>query len=62
MNDSPHANSDPEPAPLKHADAERVTDDQSAEVPSSQETEAKEIEEDPAAAPPQSPLRDAKGG
>jgi hypothetical protein len=62
MSDSPQPTDNPEPAPLKHVDAERVTEDEVSEVPSSQDTEAADIDEDPAANPPPSPLRDVKGG
>lgn len=51
---------DQDPAPLRHSDAERVSREQSAQVPSSENTE--ELEDDPAHNPPDGPLRDVKGG
>ena len=44
---------DQAPAPLEHADAERVPD---------AERSAAEIEDDPAQSPGEGPLRDIKGG
>jgi hypothetical protein len=52
---------DPDPAPSKHSDAERVgsgADGSEGEAG----TMASEIENDPAHNPPESVLRDVKGG
>jgi hypothetical protein len=46
---------DQDPAPLEHADAERASE-ASEDVPTG------EIEDDPAADPPDGPLKDIKGG
>jgi hypothetical protein len=56
---SPEHGEDQDPAPLEHTDAERVTREESEQVPSS-ETEG--LEQDPARNPPDGPLRDVKGG
>lgn len=49
-----------DPAPLAHSDAERATEEQSKQVPSEQDAES--VADDPAANPPDGPLKDVKGG
>lgn len=51
-----------DPAPLEHADAERVTEEQADRVPTSEDVGGGSLEDDPARNPPEGPLRDVKGG
>ncbi len=60
MNDesTPH-DEDQDPAPVEHADAERVTGD---EAGSGSPPPADDIEDDPSQSPQDESLRDLKGG
>jgi hypothetical protein len=53
---------DRDPAPLQHTPAERVTEEEGHRVASPEEAGTASYEQDPAADPPEGPLRDLKGG
>lgn len=60
-NDEARENPGQDPAPLEHADAERVTSEEGSTVPDA-DTEATQIDENPSANPRDPDLRDVKGG
>jgi hypothetical protein len=57
MSDHPERQADKDPAPLKHSDAERLSDDDSQSADAAQE-----MEDDPSRNPQEQELRDIKGG
>jgi hypothetical protein len=42
MNERPQSEEDPDPEPTKHADAQRITEDESQRVPASDEDQAED--------------------
>ncbi len=57
MSDTEKREADQDPAPLKHSDAERISEGDANDADSAQE-----LEDDPSSNPPEGNLRDVKGG
>jgi hypothetical protein len=62
MSEERQQQGDPDPAPIKHSDAERVSGEEGRAGSNDEQNRAGEIEADPAHNPRERPLRDVKGG